>query len=311
MTLPGPDLFPGAGTFPSVLDHFRGTPLTPVLLTVDGNDFGTDDGQVLLVFDKLDGWYSGPGSRTNFTDRPNAHGSFDAPVYRTARVVTVSGWAYSDSRAAVVTAIRRLTGILAEGQAGVVTVDDPDYGTLSITARLTDGPLIGWDSFDHCWTWQFSVTAPDPHKYGIELTASTPLPTPGAGGLVFPLFDVTGLLEFGAPGVRSQIMLSNSGTADTYLLFVVAGAVLGGLTITDVATGRQITYVGDVPFGAVLTINPVTGRADLNGADRTGLLTSNEWWPVTAGGSSTVQFSTQGVSGQSGTLTASIRPAYW
>jgi hypothetical protein len=61
----------------------------------------------------------------------------------------------------------------------------------------------------------------------------------------------------------------------------------------------------------LLIVDSQSGRATLNGADRSGDLTSKQWWPVPRRGSSTVQFSTLGSVGQAGQLSASLRPAYW
>lgn len=310
MTFPGLGVYPGLGTFPGASGSTER--VAPPLLTIDGLDFGVDDGETLLVYDTLTGWHGGPGSRSSFADRPNAHGSFDAPVYREERVVTVGGWAYSDMRSKVLLAIRKVTGCLAEGQMGDVTVDDPDEGKLTIQARLTDGPLVAWDSFDHCWTWQFQVTAPDPLKYGPTVSSPpTPLPSAGASGLAFPLFGGTGKLEFGAPGATGLAVVSNPGTADTTALFTVTGPVLGGLVIADVATSSRIVYAGDVPAGALLVIDSADGHAWLNGANRDSELTVSQWWLVKAGTRCTVAFSTLGVPGQAGFLTVSIRPANW
>lgn len=307
MTFPGLDLFPGLDVFPGG-DVER---VGPTLLTVDGRDFGVDDGETLLVFDTLTGWYGGPGSRSNFVDRPAAHGSFDGDVYRASRVVNVAGWAYSNTRANVMAAIRDVTGCLAEGQIGDVVVDDPDDGKLTIAARLTDGPLVAWDAFDFCWTWQFSVTAPDPRKYAASVSAVARLASAGSAGLVFPLFDGTGVLDFGPPTSTGQATLTNSGTADTTSLYTVNGPVLGGFVITEQSTGDRNVYVDDVPAGAVLVIDPATGTAELNGADRSDQLTLSQGGLIKAGRSSTVVFSALGSPAQSGFLTASIRPAYW
>lgn len=287
--------------------------VTPALITIDGVTIGEQVDGAGITFNHLGGWYDGPGSRSNFTDRRQDHGSHDGRVYRTARVITISGFGYADTRAEVAQLLHRLSKPLAEGQLGAVTVDDPDYGPpMTVMARLTDGPLIGWDDDALAWTWQMQVTAPDPRKYAAAVSESTGLPTAGVGGLVFPLFDGTGKLEFGTPGDSGQVSLSNPGTADTYLTFEIAGPVLGGVALTDVASGRQIVYGGDVPSsGVLLVIDSALGRASLNGSDRTGELTVKQWWAVKAGESSTVQFSTLGALGQSGQLTATIRPAYW
>lgn len=286
--------------------------LGPAQVTVDGVQLALDDGSVQIVPDTLTGWYDGPDTKTNFTTRPGGHGAFDGQAYRDVRVVTVAGNASADSRAAVMLRLHALTGILAEGDLGPITVADPDYGTLTAQCRLSAGPVCNQVGAD-TWRWQFSVTAPDPRLYATTVTASTGLPAPGSGGLAFSLFGSTGVLDFGSPGNSGQVTLTNPGSADAYPVFTITGPVLGGFTLTDVATGRTITYSDDVPSGStVLIVDSANGTATLNGADRTGELTTKQWWAVPRnGGSSTVQFNTLGASGQSGSMSASLQPAYW
>lgn len=284
-------------------------------LTIDGYQFGVEtDDNVLIVCDKITGWYGGAGVKRNASPRPSGHGSFGGQSYRDDRVVVPSGWAYADSRGALMGQLMQIAATMGEGNLGTITVNDPDYGgELSCSARLSDAPQLAWDAFSCCWSWQLQFTTDDdPRLYGSTMTASTGLPMPGAGGLKFPLFKTTGKLAFGLPGDSGRVTLFNPGTADTFLTFTIIGPVLGGFSLTDVDSGRRIVYAGDVPDGAtVLIVDTATGRVTLNGSDRTGELTSKQWWVVPAGGSSTVQFATLGASGQTGSMTASLAPAYW
>jgi hypothetical protein len=334
--------------------------VAPARVRLNGLDIGVvNDGNVVLTYNKLDGWHGGAGVRTNFTPRSNEHGSFDGPAYRSELVITIGGNASGPSRAAVAATIHKLTGALGDGQLGVVEVHDPDYGNLSVRARLSDAPQVDWGVASQ-FVWQIQVTAPDPLKYGDELTWVTDLPKPGSSGLTYPLFGGTGKLEYGTPGEDGRITLINPGTAKAWPVFQVNGPVLGGLSITDVTTGRQIVYAGDVPDEAVLLIiDSANGRASLNGADRSAELTVKQWFAVPPGGAQpitpgvllenaylldlgddtatlsspdlvdvgadtallaasapelpalTVQFATFGAAGQTGQLSAVIRPAYW
>jgi hypothetical protein len=313
VTYPWALLFPGSSTFPGgpILPSYP-IQVTPALITVDGVDIGVNRGDVTITFTDLKGWFDGPGSRASFVDRPNDHGSFDGPVYRSNRVISIEGAAYADSRAAVAAALHTITGILAEGDLGPLTVADPDYGTLTAMVRLTDGPSITWNRTTQQWTFQIQFTAPDPRKYAAQLTWPTGLPVPAVNGLTFPLFNGTGKLEFGPAGQTGQITMTNPGTADAYATFAIAGPVIGGVVLTEVATGRSIVWADDVPdHDVLLIVDSQSGRATLNGADRSGELITKQWWPVKRRSSSTVQFSTLGAAGQAGQLTASLRPAYW
>lgn len=288
------------------------TQMSSRLLSIDGVDFGVDDGGVGLAFDTLDGWDSGPGSRTAFTARTNGHGDFDAPSYRASRVVTATGLAYAGSDVEVAGVLVRMMGVLAEGDLGQVSVADAAFGDLSIMARLSDGPLVAPASDRNAqWTWQFSVTAPDPRKYAAAVPSPSSLPSSGVGGLQFPLFTGTGKLEFGTPGVSGQVTLANPGNATTWPTYAITGPVLGGVLLTEVPTGRRIVYAGDVPAGALLLLDSASGHAWLNGSLQDGNLTVAQWWSVPKFASTLVQFATLGALGQAGSLVASIRPAYW
>lgn len=289
------------------------SPINNARITVGGLPIGVRDDVTgaEIGFTSLKGWYGSPGARGSFQDRVDGHGSFDSQVYRSARVITVSGWLGGPDRATVAGLLHLLNGVIPEGQLGEFAVDDPDYGNLSAMVRLTGEPDDSWDQLATRADFQVQFTAPDPLKYGPPLSVGTNLPAP-AGGLTFPLFQTTGRLEFGAPGMTGRITVTNPGTAATSLVFTITGPVLGGFVLTDVDSGRRIVYAGDVPSGATaLVIDTAYGSAKLNGAERSGELTVKQWWPVPGRGTCTVQFNTLGPVGQSGSMTASLSPAYW
>lgn len=282
--------------------------------SIDGTElFVIDEASGLLIMmTAITGWYGGAGVQTNFTQRSNAHGAYDAPVYRTPRVIQPSGFAYADNRDTLMAALRDMVGTLAEGGLGQMIGVDPSYGTLSCMVRISDEPQLSWDQIENSWNWQLQFTAPDPRLYAALVSATVGLPSGSGSGMEFPLFDVTGKIEFGTPGSVGALTLSNPGNGDATITFTINGPVIGGFVLTDVASGRRIVYSDDVPDSStLLVIDSATGRATLNGADRTGEITVNQWWPVKAGASSTIQFATLGVSGQTGTLTAALNPVYW
>lgn len=304
---------------------------------------------------EISGWDEPPDARDNFTARTNAPGSFDAPVYDDNRIISWTGTAIAPSRAqreAAKLVFGRIARALRDG-ANVVGHDED--GDKTVWAKRSPGWKVR--PFGPLGLqYQAQIVCPDPFKYGPSRSFSTGLPAAAAGGLVFPLFNSTGLLEFGASGTSGRVTLSNPGTKEAWPVFQVAGPVLGGFSITDVASGRQIVYGGDVPGGStLLIIDAAAGRATLNGADRTGELTVKQWFSVPEDGadtgtgtllheaylldlgtdaatitspdlvntgtgvgtaqvatavSTTVQFATFGPAGQTGTLTATVRPTY-
>lgn len=271
---------------------------------------GIDNNGVRWTMTGLTGWDEPPDSRQAFTPRVAANGSFDAPVYDDVRTITWMGLCQAPDRAtreAQKLVLQQVARALRDG--ADLTGHDED-GDLLVHAKRSPGWKIA--PFGPLGLqYQAVVACPDPYKYGPLMSASTGLPSRPPSGLAFPLFTTTGTLDFGLPGDTGQVTLANPGTTDAFLTFTIVGPVLGGFSLTDVASGRQITYAGDVPGGStVLIVDSATGRATLNGSDRSGELTSKQWWSVPAGGSSTVQFATLGPAGQTGTCTASLSPTY-
>lgn len=283
--------------------------MIPRFSILDWNSSGIDANGVEWKTRDLTGWDEPSPARSDSTPRPNANGAFDAPVYDDTRVIGWSGSATAPdtaTRAAAKLKLGQIARALRDGADVIGHADDGDYTVHAKRAGGWNVAPLGPLGFEY----QLVITCTDPYKYGPQVSASTGLPTAGTGGLVFPLFDVSGLLTFGTPGASGRVTLSNSGTAESWPTFTVTAGVLGGLSLTDVNSGARIVYAGDAPDGSVLVIDAAQGRAALNGADRTGQLTVKQWWSVPPGGSSTVQFATLGASGQVGQLAASIFPAY-
>lgn len=257
----------------------------------------------------IEGWDSATAGDYQPDQRDQSDGAFDDRNDAAAKTMTLDGWVRVDSADQLEAALDRLklnasrsATVLSRSRFGrTLTMTVMRVGEVEVTRKPV--PVVA----------QFSVqlVAPDPFKYGVAVPVVTGLPARGSGGMTFPLFDTTGKMEFGAPGVSGQVVLSNPGTAASYPVFTITGPVLGGVVLSDVASGRQIVYAGDVPAGAtLLIIDSAAGTALLNGSDRTGELTARQWWAVAPQSSSTVQFATLGAGGQTGTLSALCIPTY-
>lgn len=138
-------------------------------------------------------------------------------------------------------------------------------------------------------------TAPGSALYNIP---------PRSGGITFPI-------TFGAPGSTGRVTAVNTGTADTFSVFTVAGGRFeGGFTLVHVESGRQVRVDREIPMGSTVVIDSRKGTVLLNGTSPIpGSLTRSEWWPVPAGGTATVQFLANGATSGTPTLTVATAPA--
>lgn len=255
-----------------------------------------------------EGWSTSPDPRVTEAKLPGADGQLSGDLQIEPRPIILGGTVRAPTQLLLQVKIDEVAALLSGPvREDTLLVAEPHLTRHATVRRDQRTPAAKVSPF--VATWMFQLIADDPRRYRPAQVVSTGLPSSG-GGLVFPLFQTTGLLEFGAPGASGQVTLLNPGSADAFPSFTITGPVLGGVVITDIASGRQIVYAGDVPDAAVLLIiDTAFGRATLNGADRTAELTVKQWFPVPAGGSSTVQFATLGAAGQLGQLSASLEPA--
>lgn len=258
-------------------------------------------------FEKLIDWYKSPEAKSKLDERPQAHGSF-RPVFDWRGVATpsVEGHFAGASYAEAVAAIDALNS-LAGGQLTTMTVaDDLRSTSRQVSIRNIDIPdNNGQPLID----FAIDMVAPDPRRYGTEVATPTGLPVPGTG-IAYP---ITFPLAYGTPGADGRVSMQNPGTAESYPTFEVSGALVGGFSLVEVGTGRQIRFVRDIPDGSKVVINSRTGRAyiDVPANDVSSFLTVTDWWSVPAGGSSVVQFSALGSSSGTPTLLARLAPAFW
>lgn len=156
------------------------------VVTLDGLLLGVEMDGVAWVFDTLSGWTLGGGVTNSFAERPGAHGEFDGPTYRRARIVNISGVCIADTPLLAEQAAEALASVMADGRLGSITVDSP-LRTLSASVRLSDTPQAEWLS-DNAFRWALQFTAPDPRKYDLPSILTTGLPSADEAGMRFPAF---------------------------------------------------------------------------------------------------------------------------
>ena len=185
---------------------------------------------------------------------------------------------------------------------------------MSAQVKIEGQPLVDWyQPLDI--DFQLSFYAPDPMRYGAPVSIATGFPVL-AGGLEYDLYTDgttdTGVLEYGAASATGRMVVVNAGNADVWPQFEILGPVPGeGFEILRVGTGDRLHYVGDVSAGSRLVIDSASGVVAIDGyADRSGLLTVRDWFPVPAKGSVEIAFVPLG-SFSTATLTATVSPGFW
>lgn len=244
--------------------------------------------------EEIEGWFGGLGVRGDTEDRAGSDGSFDGQAYFASRTVTLAGSLDAPDPAALLAAMRRLSGVLASRRTGTLLVDELATG-ISRSARCRLEVQGRARRTGECTAdWELTVFCPDPLRYGPAQTVSTGLPMTG-GGLAWPLF-AGGFLDWGPPGDPGQVTLANGGTADSPILFRVTAGPLelpAGFEIS--ADGRRLTYATPVPAGQTIWIDTAAGTVLAEGtADRRSNLVRADWLLVPAGGELTCQFTSLG-----------------
>lgn len=255
-------------------------------------------------------WFRLPEVESNFTRRANRHGTFKPKrLYVGAAKPSLSGAYFGLDHEDAETARRRLTGLFSEGLPITMEVEGP-LGVERREVFLVEG-LPEWTPHDH-FTFDLAFVAPDPRRYGAGVTDSTALPSPSSG-LTWDLGTApSGLFfDWGTDGDPGQIVFENVGNTDTYPTFTVAsGAFAGGFRITEIETGRELTFAQPVRSADIFTLDNGAQRARLNGSDVTGRLSRREWFTVPPKTSRRYQFATLGGVTGSPSLRLDASPAY-
>lgn len=281
----------------------------PTTVNFNGLTFSSDINATYKLM-TLDGWYSAPPVRPILTDRPNTDGSFNTgKVYRSSRVITLTGWLVSTSATeAINTMWRRFASTMSDGQPFTLTVAD-DVNTLYSTVVLNSPPEIRPIKGTAAQvTVQF--VAVDPIKYDAPVSTTFGLAGVYGGGLKFPLFT-GGVLDFTSTASIGNINLTNSGTAPVYPTFTITGPALSGFNITYAQTGAVVGCSYPLNTGDSITVNQRTGRLTLNNTlDITSYLASSGFFAISPLTTATIY--AQGRGGTAtGNITITMSNGYW
>lgn len=187
----------------------------------------------------FEGWDDGVDMRLENTARPQAHGSFDLPVFRDSRTVALSGNVFADSPEHLTQLQNSITGVLAGGQRDVIQVEQ-DGEVQWANCRLAAKTMFTREGTD--WgTYQIQVWCPDSRKFGRAETYTAAVGAP---------------LEVG-----------HRGNYPATPSFVVRGNFPGGYTITLDGWNYTVT-VPVTSGGSAHYIDYNTGHLVINGTIR-------------------------------------------
>lgn len=258
---------------------------------------------------EIDGWEGWQGEWSGAA-RPQAHGSFDEGGFVPSRTVRMSGLcATPELRDAF---LAELGAHFAPGKQSL-TVTRAGR-TLMADARLVRYRPVSVSWATGAFAWEVQWVCPDPLRYGVLLSVSSAFPEL-VGGLRYPLYTdgegtTLGWLDYGEPSTTGTVELTNTGTAEAWPIFEVAGPTpADGFEIVASGTGRRLVYSGHVPAGSRLVIDTGAGTVVIDGvSDRT--LSRFETTPIQPGSSQAFTFIPRG-SRTDAILVASVRPAHW
>lgn len=269
-----------------------------------------------FVYDNitLDAWYAQAEAEPGVNKRPNAHGAFGlGEIFTKEHRPILTGQYYGTSREDALAARDRLAGIFSDGKSVAMRVTD-ELGPTSRQVWLITREAPFRNDFTH-FTFDIVFVAPDPRRYAPATSVSDGMPSSGSG-LVWPLGTAASGLYFdwGEPGTPGQVSFTNTGRATTFPRIEVGGpgAFDAGFRITEIETGRELTFVRPTVTGDVIVFDSRTQRATISngGGDVTGAMTSRDWFAIPAGETRRYQINPLGGVTGAPTITLYAAPAY-
>ncbi|WP_435108936.1 phage distal tail protein [Nocardiopsis synnemataformans] len=231
-----------------------------------------------------EGWTGSPPPRVDLTDRPQRHGAFDAPSYRTPRVITLEGVAIAPSRATKERAKDTFAALLADGSRLFPLVVREHTATRQVRVRLTDGSRTR-DTTPYAFEWSLQVTAPDPTRYSHQERRATTAPPTRPPGLAFPLAFPLGFGE----EQGGRFTARNAGTIPTAPRWEITGPCVDPV-VQHAVTGEHLAFDITLRSGQRLDVD-VDARTVLLGTStspgsvsrRSALRSGSRWFDLAPG----------------------------
>lgn len=271
------------------------------------SEVANPDGMVWKLKD-FTNWYTSAPVRVDITPLPGNDGGFEPErIYRSPKTMTIEGFAYGGSpEEAEALVWERIAALSPRGDAIRLRVDSVGP-TKFMKVWLASAPQVLPFGSNRA-RFQISLIAADPRKYSEPRTVKSGVSST-TDGLRFPLF-ASGFLDFGTFSPAGLFYINNAGTADSFPVFRIRGAVMGGFRIGS--EGVVLEYSGDVPGGTELTLSPYAGgRASLQGTDMTHNISVSNWVPVGPKETRTFIFTPLGSYNANAEISTIFSDAWW
>lgn len=246
--------------------------------------------------------------RGNNLERPGRHGTLPGQTHAEERVIEIELTAAEDDPT-LMALLRQATVLdedpVEEPLAMWFETEQPQVVLAKLKRRAVPTDHA-YSVGHHRATLQW--VASDPKRYAVVETISPTvgLPSPGIGGLTFPL---TFPLSFGTPGTPGSTTVTNTGEAATWPVYTLTGPITGPV----ITTGNSILrFAGDFELGLGQTIIVDTDSRSvlLDGVSRPDLLTQREWTHLPPQQETVVALNGTGTYDPAAGLTVSFRPAW-
>jgi hypothetical protein len=260
-----------------------------------------------LYAETLKGWWSTPQAKVSLSERAAGDGAFpvdgDAVLY-SARTVTLGLLARGRTRGEVQEAVGSVLA-MAHRLVTLRVADGPSDTCATGYVEVSSGSGKALGTREEL---EVTVVCPDPRRYGATPHRAYLSPGAAAGALAWHAGASHGLawpLSFGDGGAVANVAtLRNDGTSTAYPIITASGD-MGGLVLTDAATGAQLAWDGHVGAQPVV-LDCLSRTASVAGVDASRLLSARGFPSVPAGGEVTLALAATGT----GTVCAEWRDTY-
>ncbi len=218
----------------------------------------TDADGVEWILEKFTGWVDAPGSSGTAEQRTARHGANLNEAFYTARTLELEGSIIADSWDAAEAAVDKLMAALPVNDLSPLLVAT-NRRAMGVDVRQDGDPLVeilnGWARFS------LSLIAPDPRRYGLNVSQyETGLPYV-TGGLVPPVTPPVTIVESSDSG---EFTARNDGNMVTSPVFTLRGPV-PAWSITHLGLGKRLWSNTPVPAGRSLVLDAGERTARLDG----------------------------------------------
>lgn len=209
------------------------------------------DDALLIGPDGITGYYESTTMRGHGSDRPIGHGAFDVPVFQTSRAIQWPGHILASTGYDAAKKRDMLTGVLAEGQSGRLSVVN-DAGMTWANVRLVAARPGA--NYGTAIPYLMQVLAADPRRYAAQTD----------------------------PFVGTDLEVFHYGNVTALPVITVTGSMPDGYSILG-PEGREYTVTQALSGGQTHRIVMRTGFLYRNGVLQRGAVSRADTWGVPAG----------------------------